>query len=147
MELYIRKHNLSNIRIDAPTSDVAKYYEESEILVMTSIFEGFPLVIAESMSRGCIPIVFDSFKSVHDIVDSGRNGMLIKPYNVHDYVNDLYKLVQNGNQRKLMSEAAQEVNYKFDIDTIGNNWITLFDKLYEDNIYNKSCTSSSVTPG
>lgn len=82
MELYIRKHNLSNIRIDAPTSDVAKYYEESEILVMTSIFEGFGLVLTEAMSRGCIPIAFDSFKSVHDIVDSGRNGMLIKPFMV-----------------------------------------------------------------
>lgn len=52
VEQYIRKYNLSNIRIDAPTPDVAKYYEESEILVMTSIFEGFGLVLTEAMSRG-----------------------------------------------------------------------------------------------
>lgn len=66
---------------------------------------------------------------------------------MHDYANCLCRLVHNGHQRKLMSEAAQEVNYKFDIDTIGNNWITLFEKLYEDNIHNKSCQSSSDTPG
>lgn len=144
--LYIRKHNLSNIRIDAPTSYVAKYYEESEILVMTSIFEGFGLVLTEAMSRGCVPIAFDSFKSVHDIVETGRNGMLIKPYKVHEYANGLYWLVQNAHQLKLMSTAAQETIAKLDIETIGNKWITLFEKLYEDNIYNKSCTPSSGTP-
>ena len=66
---------------------------------------------------------------------------------MHDYANCLCRLVHNGHQRKLMSEAAQEVNYKFDIDTIGNNWIKKKKKLYEDNIHNKSCQSSSDTPG
>ena len=145
--LYIRKHNLSNIRIDAPTSDVAKYYEVSEILVMTSIFEGFPLVLAESMSRGCVPIAFDSFKSVHDIVDSGRNGILIKPFKIQDYANGLSQLVHNAHQLKLMSTAARETVKEIDIESIGNQWIKLFLKLYEDRIYNKSCQSSSDTPG
>ena len=145
--LYIRKHNLSNIRIDAPTSYVAKYYEESEILVKTSIFEGFGLVLTEAMSRGCVPIAFDSFKSVHDIVETGRNGMLIKPYKVHEYANGLYRLVQNDPQLKLMSTAAQETIKKFDIESIGNQWIKLFIELYEDRICNKFCQSSSDTPG
>lgn len=146
VELYIRNHSLSNIRIDAPTSDVAKYYEESEILVMTSIFEGFPLVLAESMSRGCIPFVFDSYSSVHDIVDSGRNGMLIKPFKVQDYANGLSQLVHNAHQLNLMSTAARETIKKFDIEAIGNQWVKLFKELYEDCIYNKSCQSSSDTP-
>ena len=89
VELYIRKHNLSNIRIDAPTPDVAKYYEESEILVMTSIFEGFGLVLTEAMSRGCVPIAFDSFSSVRDIICSSYNGILVSPFNQSEYVDKL----------------------------------------------------------
>lgn len=147
MELYIRKHNLSNIRIDAPTSDVAKYYEESEILVMNSIFEGFGLVLTEAMSRGCVPIAFDSFKSVHDIVDSGSNGILIKPFKIQDYANGLSQLVQNAHQLKLMCATALETVNKFDIEFIGYQWIKLFLELYEDCIFDKSCTSSSDTPG
>ena len=114
---------------------------------MTSIFEGFGLVLTEAMSRGCVPIAFDSFKSVYDIVDSGSNGILIKPLKRQDYANGLSQLVQNAHQLKLMSTAARETIKKFDIETIGNQWIKLFIELYEDRIYNKSCQSSSDTPG
>ena len=58
---------------------------------------------------------------MHDIVDSGRNGILITPFKVQDYANGLSQLVQNANQLKLMSSAARETVNKFDIESIGIN--------------------------
>lgn len=92
-------------------------------------------------------MAFDSFSSARDIIDSGRNGIRIKPFKVQDYANVLSQLVHNAHQLKLMSTAARETIKKFDIETIGNQWIKLFIELYEDRIYNKSCQSSSDTPG
>lgn len=129
VELYIRKHNLSNIRIDAPTPDVAKYYEESEILVMTSIFEGFGLVLTEAMSRGCVPIAFDSFSSVRDIIYSSYNGILVPSFNQSEYVDKLVQLTKSPQLFKIMSEAAKATVEKFDINVIGCRWMTLFDDL------------------
>lgn len=129
VELYIRKHNLSNIRINAPTSDVAKYYEESEILVMTSIFEGFGLVLTEAMSRGCVPIAFDSFSSVRDIICSSYNGILVSPFNQSEYVDKLVQLTKSSQLFKKMSEAAKSTIEKFDINIIGCKWMALFDDL------------------
>lgn len=129
VELYIRNHNLSNIRIDSPTSDVAKYYEESEILVMTSIFEGFGLVLTEAMSRGCVPIAFDSFSSVRDIICPSCNGILVSPFDQSEYVAKLVQLTQSPQMFKKMSEAAQSTIEKFDINVIGCKWMALFDDL------------------
>lgn len=129
MELYIRKHNISNIRIDAPTTDVAKYYEESEILVMTSIFEGFGLVLTEAMSRGCVPVAFDSFSSVRDIIYSSYNGILVPSFNQSEYVDKLVQLTKSPQLFKTMSEAAKATVEKFDINVIGCRWMTLFDDL------------------
>lgn len=138
---------MSNIKIVPPTPAVDIYYEESAILLLTSIYEGFGLVLTEAMSRGCVPMAFDSFNSVHDIIDSGKNGILIRPFKITDYVNNLMRLVQDEHRLKLMSVAAKDVIRKFNIEIIGNQWIRLFEELYEDNIRNKSCEPSSDTSG
>lgn len=129
IERIIQEENLSSVCIDSPTSEIARYYEESAILAMTSIFEGFPLVIAEAMSRGCIPFAFESFKSVYDIIDNGKNGMLFKPFNEIKYVKSLIKITNNENQLRSMSLAAKETVKRFDIASIGNKWINLFEEL------------------
>ena len=59
-----------NIKIVPPTS-IVDIYEESAILLMTSIYKRLPLVLTDAMSRGCVSVAFDSFNLVHDIINSG----------------------------------------------------------------------------
>ena len=95
---------------------------------MTSIFEGFPLVLAEAMSRGCIPIAFDSFKSIHDIVNTD-NGVLVEPYNIKQYVKELMLLTSNEQLRLSKARNAQESAKRFEVNYICSQWISLFNKL------------------
>lgn len=53
------------------------YYERASILLFTSEYEGFPLVLAECMSFGVIPVVYDSYSAVRDIIDDGKDGVVI----------------------------------------------------------------------
>ncbi len=55
------------------------YYERASILMLTSEFEGFPLVLMECMSFGVIPVVYGSFSSVYDIIQDNIDGIII-PY-------------------------------------------------------------------
>lgn len=48
------------------------YYERASILLLTSEYEGFPLVLAESMGFGVIPVVYNSYSAVGDIIDDGK---------------------------------------------------------------------------
>ncbi len=129
IESYINENHLQNIRLDSPTTEVAHYYEESAILMMTSIFEGFPLVLAEAMSRGCVPIAFDSFSSIHDIIDPNVNGVLVTQFNVAEYVTKLKALVQDKEQLQRLAQNAIKTVDRFDLDAIGSQWIEMFNHL------------------
>lgn len=59
------------------------------------------------MSRGCVSVAFDSFNLVHDIINSGKNGILIRPL-IIDYHKSLTRLVQDEHQFKLMSASAKD---------------------------------------
>ncbi len=56
-----------------------EYYKRASLLVLTSEYEGFPLVLAESMSFGVVLVVYGSFSSAYDIIRSGENGVVVKP--------------------------------------------------------------------
>lgn len=55
------------------------YYKRASILLLTSDFEGFPLVLAECMSFGVIPAVYNSYSAIGDIIESDKDGVVI-PY-------------------------------------------------------------------
>ena len=61
----------SNIFYKGVTNNVAEVLETATILIMTSSFEGWGLVLTEAMASGCIPMAFDSYLSVRDIIEDG----------------------------------------------------------------------------
>lgn len=121
----ISREGLRGIRIHQPTCDVVKYYEESQILMMTSIYEGFPLVLAESMSRYCVPICFDSFASVYDIIHDDVNGRIIKSFDVRSYCRALLKLTNNPEYLHSLSVNAANTTKEFSVQAIGDKWLQL----------------------
>ncbi|MGN0835818.1 MAG: glycosyltransferase, partial [Akkermansia sp.] len=119
LEKHIRKRiereHIQHIHLRGVTADVESLYEESAILVMTSIFEGFPLVLNEAMSRGCVPMAFASFSAVYDIVDDGSNGVLIPPFQENTYAHALSRIVDDSEWRERMSAAAMEKAQQFKV--------------------------------
>lgn len=67
---------------------------------MTSTFEGFGLVLVEAMQHGCVPIAFDSYPAVRDIISHGENGILIPPFQEEDYSNAIMALTNNPDEMK-----------------------------------------------
>ena len=59
MEKYIKAHNLSRVKLCGFHSDMIPFFSESKILLMTSRYEGFGLVLTEAMSQGCDCIACD----------------------------------------------------------------------------------------
>ena len=54
------------------------YYQRAKIFWMTSSYEGWGVTLVECMLNECVPVVFDSFSSLRDIVDDGENGFIVK---------------------------------------------------------------------
>ena len=107
-----------------------EYYERASILLLTSEFEGFPLVLPECMSFGVIPAVYGSYSAVHDIVEDGKNGLILpydkKGYNAALMAEKLSVLMQSSDERQRMAENAIVTSRKYALEAIYQSWEQLF---------------------
>lgn len=107
------------------------FYARASIFCMTSTFEGFPLVLPEAQAAGCVPVVFDSYAAVHDIIENGVNGCLVRPFRLHLYAAALRGLMSNAARRAAMAEAAQQSVRRFSAEKNLDACETLFTSLLE----------------
>ena len=108
--------------------DPREYYEKASIFCMTSIFEGFPMCLTEAMQFGCVPIAFDSFSAVYDIIKPGETGELVKSFDKKEYVGKLIHLIDDETYRKKLSKNAFQYVKRYDIANILPKWIELIEK-------------------
>lgn len=113
--------------------DPEEYYNKASILCMASNNEGWPMVLFEAMSKGCVPIVFESFRSVTDIIDNYTNGVLVRPFSKKQYRKELRHLIEDEPFRRTLAINAIEKVKQFSPEIIVDKWIQLFDKVMSDN--------------
>lgn len=106
-----------------------EWYRKSAIFCLTSNFEGWPMVLAEAMVNGVVPLAFDSFASVHDIIDDGRNGFLVTPFRINEYAEKLAKLMDDDAQRERMRGNCLHDVQQYSKGNIVNKWEQLFKEL------------------
>lgn len=106
-----------------------EYYQKAKIFWMTSLFEGFGMTLVEAQSYGCVPVAYDSFASLHDIIDSEVNGLIIPFGNRKQFEEETIKLINNPEKFKRLSESAQESVGRFDIDIIVEQWRQLLETI------------------
>ena len=70
------------------------YIDRARILCLTSVIEGLPTVFTEAMSLGVIPIGFDSFNAIYDMIDDGIDGFIIPDNNYEQYAETILRLAQ-----------------------------------------------------
>ena len=98
------------------------YYKQASILCLTSDYEGFGLVMPEAMQYGVVPIAFNNWPSLKDIIDDGRTGVIVKTDQISDYAGKLDQLMLNEAMRRTIGLAAIEDVQKFHINKIGPQW-------------------------
>lgn len=133
LELQIQEKQLQNqIKIFPPEKNIAKRYLESSIFVMTSRFEGFPMVLLEAMSFG-LPSVSYSFKcGPKDAINDSVNGFLVKEGDKLAFAEKLNILMNDQTLRKQMGNRAHEATQKYTYEIIMQKWIELFQCLLTD---------------
>lgn len=109
--------------------NMEEYYAKASILCNTSVTEGWGLVLVEAMQYGCVPMAFDSFASVHDIIEDGENGYIIPAFDEKEYARKLDLLMRDEELRIRMATSGQESTMRFEPKLIAQQWIELFDNL------------------
>ncbi len=109
----------------------ASYYAKAKLLLLTSEFEGFPLVLAEAMAAKCVPIVYGSYPAVYDIL-RGTNGVIVSPpFDAVGFSHVVGDLMAAPSVIEGMAKTAGEIEESFAITPILNQWEQLFASLGE----------------
>lgn len=106
------------------------YYKRASILLLTSDFEGFPLVLAECMSFGVIPAVYNSYSAVCDIIDDGKDGIVL-PYHKNGYQAEeaagmIVNIMKDDGIREQMALAAIKKSKEYSVEKIFSEWKSVF---------------------
>ena len=105
------------------------YYQQASVFLMVSAFEGWGLTLTEAQQCGCVPIAFDSYSAVHDIIQSGRNGYIVPNNDIDGYARVLQELMNNDTLRAEMAANAQKDVQRFSRENIAKQWKTLLENL------------------
>lgn len=104
-------------------------YKKHSILVLTSIFEPFGLILPEAMSCGLPVVAFDCPYGPADIITDGVDGFLIKNRDVNEFADRVCQLIEDRELRVRMGHAAVKSAQRYRADLIMPKWKDLFERL------------------
>ena len=131
LESYIERHDLKkNITLhgfrDKPYID--KMLNKSSIYLMTSHTESFGIVLIEAMSHGLPCIAFSSAEGAREIIQSGKNGYLIKNRSYRAFIKKVDDLIKDSDTRKSIGHESKKSVLKYTTKVVERQWLKLLEK-------------------
>lgn len=125
----ITELGLKRVVLRPATKNINEEYLNSNMLVLTSNFEGFGLILTEAMSVGLPLVSFDCKCGPSDIIKDGENGFLVKDKNIEIFADRVCRLIEDPDLHARMSAKALRHSKLYDPDNIMAQWASLFDEL------------------
>ncbi len=118
-----------NVFVHSHTSQILEKYKECSILILTSVYEPFGLVIPEAMSCGLPVVSFDCPYGPSEIISHGVDGFLVRQGDTSEFADKLFLLMENAELRKTMGLNAIQSSQKYAVDKILPKWQQLYNKI------------------
>ena len=76
------------------------------MLLASSAIEGWGMVLVEAQAMGCVPIAFDTYSALHDIIEDEATGCLVANDDLQEYALRLARLMRDEPLRRAMAERT-----------------------------------------
>lgn len=115
----IKEYNINNfVEIISNENDPDIIYKKASLLILTSRYEGFGMVLVEAMSRGIPCVSYDCPHGPSDILINGVNGYLVNNGDRDDFINKVDEVLLNNYPLIQVVESVR----KFEIENISKKW-------------------------
>ena len=108
--------------VNQPTDKIFDEYAASDFLVMTSHYEGFPMVMIEAMACGVPTVCFDFLCGPRDIIANGINGIIVPEGDLQALATAMQQLMEHPEQLAHLSEQAKRISEEFSQEVIMKRW-------------------------
>ena len=122
-----------NVVIHPAVPDIMEKYKESSMLLMSSLYEPFGLVLVEAMSCGIPVVAFNCPYGPADIINDGTDGFLVEDRNIEAFADRVFQLMENDDLRQRMGKSAILSAQRYRAETIMPQWKYLFTQLTNTN--------------
>lgn len=100
-------------------------FAQAELFILSSDAEGFPNVLLEALSTGTPAIATNCPTGPSDIIEHGKNGLLVITGDVDELASAIKELLGNEERRKMMGEEARKVTERFNYSAVMDKWDSL----------------------
>jgi len=110
--------------------DVPEIMQIVDILVLTSLWEGLPIVFAEAMAAEK-PVVATDVDGAKEAIIEGVNGFLVEPHNIEKFTDRVVRLIRDRDLAKRMGSEGRKMVYPtFDLA----HMLSRIEELYEESL-------------
>ena len=117
------------VKLNNPTKNIGGEYVGSSIIVMTSNYEGFGMVLVEAMSCGVPAVSFDCKCGPAEIISQHDGGLVVKNGDIEGLAESIVKLMTDEELRKRMGENAKRVVETYSEERVMGLWVNLFEEI------------------
>lgn len=96
---------------------------------MSSNYEGFPMVMIEAMGMGLPVVSFDFKCGPRDIINDGKNGLIVPNGNIDRLAESMMKVMENDSMRCNMGREAVKVVETYSEAAVMKMWTNLFEEV------------------
>lgn len=123
MRDYIKENSLdNNIIIKSPTKDVLKALSDKDLLLVSSVYEGFSLAMLEANSQS-VPVITTNWgDAVFEMIEDNKNGYVIKQFDAKEFANKVNEIISDKEMLLNMKRLSYEDSKNYQIDRIKKHW-------------------------
>jgi len=130
LEAQIIEHGLSNsILLMGPVNRLDLQMAQASMYVLSSRYEGLPMVMIEAMSLGLPVVSFDCPTGPREVIEDGRSGILVPDGDVDALAGAMLAVVEDPERRRALGAGAAARAKDFALDAIGPRWEALIGEL------------------
>jgi glycosyltransferase involved in cell wall biosynthesis len=117
------------VTLAGPSKDLGAEMAAASMFVLSSRFEGLPLVLLEAMGQGMAIVSFDCPTGPADVVEDHRNGLLIPPKDVDALAAGMLAMIEDEDLRRRCAAGAIETAAEYSMAAVGPQWERLLQEL------------------
>lgn len=118
----------NSVEFVSDTPNIVDEYKKAQIFLMTSRYEGLPLVLIEAKYHGLAAIAFDCLTGPRDVIQDGIDGFLVPDGDEASFIAKLDRLLADRELLERFKVASFSDRLRFSQEPIIDKWINLLEE-------------------